>query len=306
MRNLFRASRRIRALALLSVYVLFQAGCGSNSSKPPSLGALSGNWQFNLVKNYPFAQEQLFVSGFLQQSNENVTGSVQGPVTTSVGGSAVNCGGTGPLVGTINGQNVSFTLSPGGTTFNFSGTIASDSQSMSGTYEALGGACYSYPTSGTWSASLVPPLNGSFTGTFNSNYMQALNGTNTPVPISVSGSFTESPNSNSSTATLTGTITAAGYPCFSTASLTGTISGQNIYLALYGYNGLQIGTLGQVQPAGVPPTPATLTVTSTGLVVSGTNQSGFFLDLQSPCPAVVNSFGQSQTTDSGDFTLNMQ
>lgn len=296
---------RMLAVALLAVSVFLHSGCGGSSSSSQSVGALSGNWQFNLVKNYPFQKEQLSASGFLQQSNGNLTGSVQGPATTSPGG-GVTCGGTGALTGSVNNQNVSFTLNPGGTAINFTGTLSSDQKAMSGSYQALGGACYDYPTSGTWTASLIPPLNGSFTGTFDSNYMEALTGTGTPVPVSVSGSFAQSTNAGTSTATLTGTISAVGYPCFTTASLTGTISGQNIYLSVYGYNGLQIGTIGQILPPGNVPAPATLMVTSTGLVVAGSNQSGFSVDLGNPCPAVINSFGNSQTTDSGDFTLNVQ
>jgi hypothetical protein len=300
-------SGRMLAVALLAAFVLLYSGCGGGSSSSPSVGALSGNWQINLVKNYPYQQEQLSVSGFLQQSSGSLTGSVQVPTITSLGGT-VTCGGVGPVTGSINGQNVTFALNAGGATFNFTGTVSSNPTSMSGSYEALGGACYPYATSGTWTASLIPALNGSFKGTLDSNYMAALTGANSPVPVTVSGSFTQSPNSGGSSATLTGTITAVGYPCFTTASLTGTISGQNIYLSMYSYNGSPIGTLGQIQQVGAAPTPAVLTVTSTGMVVTGynSNTSGFFVDVGSPCPAVINSFGQSQTTDSGGFTLNVE
>ena len=297
---------RMFAVALLAASVLLNSNCGSSSSSSSQpTGALSGNWQFNLVKNYPFAQEQLSASGFLQQSNANLSGSVEGPTTTSVNGT-VTCGGVGPLTGSITNQNVAFTLDLGGTGINFSGTVSSDEQSMSGTYQAIGGACYSYATSGTWTASLIPPLNGSFTGTLDSNYMEALSGSTNPVPVSVSGSFAQTTNAGSSNATLTGTITAVGYPCFTTASLTGTISGQNIYLSVYGYNGVQIGTIGQIEPIGSTPAPAILTVSSTGMVVTGSNQSGFSISLGNPCPAVINSFGESQSTDFGDFTLTVQ
>jgi hypothetical protein len=298
---------RLLAVALLAASVLSHSGCGSSSVSPPPPGALSGNWQFNLIKNNPFQQEQLFASGFLQQSNGDLTGSVQGPTTTAVSGT-VTCGGIGPLAGSISGQNINFTLDPGGTTINFTGTVSIDQKLMSGSYAALGGACYDYPTSGTWTASLVPALNGSFKGTLNSNYMAALTGSANPVPVSVSGSFTQTPNAGGSTASLTGTISAVGYPCFTTASLTGTISGQNIYLSVYGYNGLQIGSIGQAQLPGGALTPAILTVTSTGLVVTGPNStSGFNLNLGNPCPAVINpNNGKTQTTDFGGFTLNLE
>lgn len=298
---------RMVAVALLAGFVFLHSGCGSSAVISQPAGALSGNWQFNLLKNYPFQQEQLSASGFLQQSNGNLTGSVQGPTTTNTSGTAT-CGGTGPLTGTVNNGTVSFTLNPGGTTINFTGTISSDQKSMSGSYEAIGGGCYSYPTSGIWTAFLIPPLNGKFTGTIESSYMGAVAGlgVGASVPVTVSGSFAQSANASSSAATLTGTITAVGYPCFATASLTGTISGQDIYLSVYGYNGLQIGTIGQILASGPTTAPATLSVTPTGLVVTGsTSTSGFFIDLRNPCPAV-NQLGNSLTSDSGGFTLNVQ
>jgi len=296
---------RIFAAALVVLVLLISASCGG-SSHAATGGALTGNWQINLSQNYPLPPTQISISGFLSESSDGLTGSVQGPTEISSNGKQ-NCGGVGLVTGTISGQNVTFSLDPGGTIFNFTGVISSDSTSMSGSYQALAGACFTKPTTGTWTASLIPPLNGSFTGTFNSNYMAALTGSGTPVPVPVSGSFTQSPNAGTSSATLTGTVTAVGYPCFTTASLTGTISGQNIYLSLYGYNGLQIGTLGQVEQLGVPPIPAILTVTSTGFVVTGyTSSQGFYVDLGNPCPAVINSFGKAQTTDSGGFTLNVE
>ena len=298
---------RMVAVALLAGFVFLHSGCGSSPVNSQPAGALSGNWQLNLLKNYPFQQEQLSASGFLQQSNGKLTGSVQGPTTTNTNGTAT-CGGTGPLTGTVNNGTVSFTLNPGGTTINFTGAISPDQKSMSGSYEAIGGGCYSYPTSGIWTAFLIPPLNGKFTGTIESSYMGALAGlgVGASVPVKVSGSFVQSANASSSAAALTGTITAVGYPCFATASLTGTISGQDIYLSVYGYNGLQIGTIGQILASGPTTAPATLSVTPTGLVVTGsTSTSGFFIDLGNPCPAV-NQLGNSLTSDSGGFTLNVQ
>jgi hypothetical protein len=312
-RFFFSHGRRF-AVALLAVSVCLYSSCGSSSPKSESAGALSGNWQFNLTKNEPFQVEQLSVSGFLQQSSGTLTGSVQGPTTTS-SGNAVTCGGTGLLTGSITNQSVSFTLNAGGTAISFTGVIASGQTSMSGSYQALGGACYPDPTSGTWTASLIPPLNGTFTGTIDSQYMGILGGSTATVPVSVSGSFAQTTNAGSSTATLTGTITAVGYPCFTTASLAGTISGQNIYLSVYGYNGLQIGTIGQVQAQAVTPTPATFQSAAspaTGWEVTGnTNANGFSVSLGNPCPAINNN-GNPLTTDpvadpgSDAFMLNVQ
>jgi len=297
---------RIAAATCISLFLFICIGCGSKSSTSTN-GPLTGNWQLNLTQNYPTPSAQLSASGFLVQASNSLTGSVQGPVI--IGASEFHeCGGQGPLTGTISGQDVTFSLTPGGATLQFAGAISSDNTSMSGTYQGLSGACYNQSsTSGTFTAQLVPPLNGSFTGTLNSgNYMEALNGSTTPVPVSVSGSFTQSPNADSSSATLTGTITAAGYPCFTTASMVGTISGQAVYLAIYSYNGQQIGTIGTLGSFGLPGSPATVELSSSGMALTDSNPTGFDLNISSPCPAVNNpTTGFAQTTDFGSFTLTL-
>jgi hypothetical protein len=278
---------RIVAAASLALLLLVLTACGNSSksstSDPPSgvIGPLTGNWQLTLLQQEPLPSTQLSVSGFLQQSSNSLTGSVQGPNILGNSGSTVNCAGVSSVSGTISGQTVSFSVNPGGTTFNFTGNISPDFQSMSGDYQALGGACLTEPMSGTWNAFLIPPLNGNFTGTIDSKYLgyeQQLGVSNPPaVPVAVSGSITQGSSSGASNATLTGTITAVGYPCFTTASLTGTISGQNVYLDLYDYNGVQIGTLGQPGVGTTAGSPATVEVTSGGLSLVDTSSDGLFI-----------------------------
>ncbi len=253
----------------------------------------------NLVQNYPKPQTQLSVSGFLVESNGGISGSVEGPTVISASGNQ-DCGGSGPLNGTISGQNVTFSLSPGGTSFSFTGTISSDNTSMSGTYDALAGACFDKATTGTWTASLIPPLNGSFTGTLSdSQYMSLLTGVNPAAPIAVTGTMTQSPNAGASNSTLIGTITASGYPCFETVSLTGTISGQSVILSVFGYDGLQIGVLGT---AGAPavassgPSGVTLsTVAGSGTLALGKTSA---TSTTGPCPPLNGGSG----TKIGDST----
>jgi len=261
------------AIALvISLCALVSCG-GSSSPAPQNTGLMTGNWQLNLTEGFPPPATQISVGGFLVQSNNSVTGSVQGP--TIVGGSGTApCGGISPFVGTISGQNISFSLNPGGTEFDFTGTVSSNGQTMSGSYQALGGACLGVPTSGTWMGTQVPPLNGSFTGTLvSTEYMPAYTGLlgSSGIPISVSGSFTQSPNNGASNASLTGTITAVGYPCFKTAYLSGTINGQNVYLDVYDYSGVQIGTLGVPGSGGIAgsATPATVVLGPTGVSLQG-------------------------------------
>jgi len=298
---------RVPAICGLTLLALMMVGCGGGSSAPQS-SPLNGNWQVNMVQNYPAPQAQLVASGFLVQSSSGLAGSVQGPTVISSNQSH-ECGGVGPLAGTVSGNNVTFSLNPGGTTFTFNGIISSDNTSMSGDYEAVGGACFSGAGStGTWTASLIPPVNGAFSGTLsNSSYMSALTGMSPPAPIAVSGTLTQSSNAGASNATVTGTITATGYPCFTTASVSGTISGQSVYLDVFDYSGVQIGTIGLPGVQGVPGTPAIAAGGSSGTTLSGTGQAGLSLGAQgvAPCPALIVN-GTTFTTDLADVALTLK
>ena len=301
-----RQTVKVLVIALLALPCLILAACGGGSSSNATSGPLSGNWQMNLQQVDP-AQKALFVSGFLQQSKDTLSGSVQGPTITNQSG-VTNCAGTALVAGTISGQNVTFSVNPGGTVFSFTGIVSADNTTMSGTYEAQGGACFTTPTTGTWNAVLVPPLNGTFAGTLSdSTYMSLLTGVDPPAPIAVSGSFSQSTNAGASNATLTGTITAVGYPCFTTVSLSGTISGQNVYLNVFDYSGVQIGTLGVPGVAGIAGTPATVVPSSGSLSLAGSGQAGLSLGSSGvpPCPAL-NGNGTNVTTDTTTVAFTLQ
>jgi hypothetical protein len=299
---------RVRILATASLAILFAiaSGCGSSSSTQQSNGALSGNWQLNLVQNYPHPKTNLSVSGFVTQSQESLAGSFQVPALSV--GHSVDCGGTAQITGSVSGTDVSFSVNPGGTTFSFNGALSGDNKTMSGTYQALAGTCYGSDTTGTWTASLIPALNGNFTGTLsNSLYMATLTGVNPATPIEISGSLSQSSNAGASNATITGTITAVGYPCFTNAYVSGTITGQNVYLGVFNYNGLQIGTLGIPGLPGVPGTPAIAASGLEGTTLMGTGQAGLALGSTgaSPCPSLqVN--GISVTGDTTDVAITLQ
>lgn len=304
---------RVLVAIVLVISLNTLVSCGGSSSTPAqNTGAMSGNWQLNLVQGFPAPTTQISVGGFLVQSNNTLTGSVQGP--TIIGGTGTTpCGGISPFVGTISGQKVSFSLNPGGTEFDFTGTISSDSRSMSGSYQALGGACLGVPTSGTWTGTLVPPLNGGFTGTLvSTQYMPALTGLSAVpgVPISVSGSFTQSPNNGASNASITGTIAAVGYPCFKTAYLSGTINGQNVYLNVYDYSGVQIGALGEPGAQGHFGSPATVVLGPTGISLRGSDVAGLLLGSTNgfapSCPTIQGPFGPiSGDDDTVSFNLSL-
>jgi hypothetical protein len=262
----------------VALVALALASCGGGNAGGIAIAGtpLSGNWQVNLLQLQPGPATPLSVSGFFLQSADSLAGTVFTPPSSQNG----NCAGPGSVTGTVNGQNVAFSIDEGGAALDFTGTIASNNQSMSGNYSGLGGGCFTSPTSGTWSALLVPPLNGTFTGTLsNSTYMQAFLGQTVVPPIAVSGSITQGTNADQSSATLSGTIHAVGYPCFSTARVTGTISGQNVILSVFAYNGEQIGSIG------TGGNPATLVLGAGGVTLVGENQSGLGLN-SGTCPKV--------------------
>jgi hypothetical protein len=310
---LMNFSRVLRAcaVALLAMVWLMVSGCGNGKSAlpAPQAGPLSGNWQINLYQDYPRPPVPFGISGFLTQATDNLTGSLQVPAL----GPSSQCGGVSSTTGTISGQNVTLAINNFGSIINLTGTISSDNTSMSGDYQALGGACFTATTTGTWNALLIPPLNGSFTGTLDSEYLETVLGANSPVPITVSGTMSQnSNNAGTSVASLTGTINAVNYPCFTTATMSGTISGQNVYLGLFGYNGEQIGVLGT--PPGGPESissPATVVVTSTGvsLVDSTATSNGLLLGVltniaqEGPCPPISNGNIQIEN-DRASVNLN--
>jgi hypothetical protein len=294
---------RVAAVAMLAGLLFASAGCGS-SPTPLAAGALSGNWQINMTENYPNLNTQLTVSGFLTQSASALGGSLQGPTLISANGQH-DCGGVGQVSGALSGTSVTFSVSPGGTTFSFSGAITGPT-TMSGSFQAPAGDCFIHDASGTWTANLIPTVNGNFTGTLtNSNYMSLLTGVSPAAPISVSGSLTQSSSAGTSVASLTGTINAIGYPCFSTAALTGTISGENVILAVYGFDGTQIGTLG------ITSVPAQASSSPTGTVLTGTGQGGLLLGKVTatatvgPCPPLNGGAGNT-IGDSTDIALTFE
>jgi len=283
--GLSEKSLRILATTSLFLLLLVCAACGgSSSSSTAASGALTGNWQINLFQEYPGKPAQYPVTGFLEESSGSaLTGSLNVAVPTSVNNST--CEGEGVVSGTVSGQSVTFAINQGGAVLNFEGAIASGT--MSGSYQESGACFGKEPATGTWTATMIPALNGSFTGNLvDSRYMSDLEYPNPPNPVPVSGTFTQTSNVGSSQASVSGTINAVGYPCFTTASLVGTISGQNLLLQIYGDTGQQIGTMGTSTD------PVVVASSSGGISLTGDENSlqvlfvSTALGTSGPCPAI--------------------
>jgi len=201
---------------------------------------LTGNWQITLNR-HASTQPQNY-SGFLVQSGDAIAGSV------ILGG---GCSGVGPVVGKMDGQNLSLTINQFGQELTLTGAVPSSSGFMSGDFSTLAGACNAFPNTGTWTAIEVPPVAGTFHGTFTS----AGNG----AAVSVTGTLAQGPNTGNSNAPLTGTMAISGSATFcdylTTASVTGLISGTNVTLNLFGPEGSQIAQI----PASIVPDGTSIT-----------------------------------------------
>lgn len=245
-------------------------GCGSNRPATPPSDLLSGNWEITLQRHaHPGT---LLFSGFMLQSGSAVTGSL------ILGG---GCNGVGTVTGTVHGQNLALTIDEFGQEISLTGTLPTGSPSgstfISGPFSALAGGCATYASTGTWSATQVTPISGTFHGTFVSTASSGV----APDTFNVTGSLTQGPNTGSSNATLTGTVTATGTPHFcpylTSATITGLISGTSVTLNLFDTTGSQIA---QVAPATITTNGASLTCSA---AATG-NVCYSFPPISSSCP----------------------
>jgi len=214
-------------LASISLALVF-LGCGSghHSTSTPPDGLLSGNWQILMQQRPPSATTEN-EAGFLVQSGNSITGSL-------VLSGQTQCAGVGSAGGNINGFAVSITLDQIAQTVILTGTAASDGSTMQGSYSTLASGCADGSTIGTWTASQVKPLYGTYQGTFTSTQTQGLTYT-------VSLKVAEGPNTGTSTANLTGTMTSNSAPCFSNLPISGIITGTSVAFNLYESDGSAIG-----------------------------------------------------------------
>jgi hypothetical protein len=264
------------------VFAFIALSCGGSKGAGTSStsSAISGNWQITLTRHN--STEQWTFSGFLMQSGSTVNGSfVLG----------VGCQGVGPVTGTIDGQNLQLTVGSFGQDFNLSATLPSGSSTattMSGQFSTLPGACVDFTSSGTWTAIRIPPLSGSFQGSF-------IAGGAGGITINVIGTLTQGPNIGASNATLSGTMAATGAPAFCSyigqTTVTGVISGTSATLNFYGPDGTLIGQApspgGAFPPLTVSPDGNSITgsfnfngISSSCSGFSGGGQSGMTLTFQ--------------------------
>jgi hypothetical protein len=219
---------KLLAVPVLACTLILLA-CGGGSQKtdpPPSGGPFSGNWQFVLTATTlpPATKTE---SGFLVQSGNSLSGGVLLSDQTL-------CPGLGTAQGQLSGSNVAITVNQVAQTVNFTGTAASDGSSMSGDYSILASGCGVGSTVGTWTASQVKPVSGNYLATLTSGAQIGLTYTFT---VTVA----QGPNTGSSTANLSGSMTSNNAPCGGNLSITGLVSGSSVVFNLLASDGSAAG-----------------------------------------------------------------
>jgi hypothetical protein len=214
---------RSLTIAFMTAAFLLLTACSSTSgSRNSSPGPLSGNWQIVLQAGDTSNTQ----SGFVLQSGKSLRGQF---LLTG------DCAGVGAAQGEMDGANVSLTVNQSAQTIGLTGTTGSDDSTISGNYSILQAGCGTSQT-GTWTATRVKNLNGSFTAAFTS-------GVSGVAPFSFSGSVTQGSNQGTSQASLAGSMSSTDAACFSSASVSGVISGTSVVLNFVSSEGAALGQL---------------------------------------------------------------
>jgi len=205
--------KRIASLVVLILITLAFAGCGGSPQSQPGTTKQSqpldpqGNWLIVFTGN---SGATMNIAGFLRETNPpTVTSEPMGATLDS----QVTCDGSLVFNGQASGTN-SITLSaqeinsssPQGTSaYTLTGTIADDQAHMSGTWTRTNvGLCIG-DAGGTWTAQLLTPVTGTWTGTLSSSAGD----------LSVTAVLTEDTDQESPTdSQVSGTIIVLGSPCF--------------------------------------------------------------------------------------------
>ena len=176
------------------------------------------------------------------------------PTITSNGFVASNCAGSLMFTGSASGTNsvtltatqTGLAIGVQGAAFALTGAVAQDEKSMSGTWTLTqaGQKCQMNQPSGTWSAALLTPVNGTWTGTMAS-------GTN--AALAVSATLSENTDQTSvNMGDVTGTVTMSGSTCVSgTVALDGSsfhLGQQLLMTTSPDSNGVTVLFSGQVDP----------------------------------------------------------
>jgi hypothetical protein len=297
-----RCVKSLWFLTLAATMLLSACGGGSSSSSQQS-ATLVGNWQVTMVNTPDLTASSGLQGGFLLQNNGFVTGAVvySNTLLNSLQGPCNS--GSAPITGTISGQMVTIMAVAGTQTFTLTGTL--NGSMIAGTYTATAGTAADGSSCGSgtaqtgplaWSATSVPPLTGTITGSFHSasSYNSGLSNQDFPV----TGNFTQGENIGASNATVTGSLSfinpttlVSDYPCISSGYVyvNGQISGNTVVLQLFGTNGSNVGQIG-ISPSQINNAngslPVTFNSTTNGYILQSAG-TGYVVNTGA-CPTTAN------------------
>lgn len=203
--------------------VAFTVGCGSSSPV-----GLNGNYQFTTTStpppptvaapaSSPFGQLPTF-AGSLSAKAGTVTGVLQSLTSPCFNGSDIS------VTGTLQAAQLTLTSSAvGGNTLSLKATVSTDDATITaGTY-TIAGKC---SDKGTITGSRIPPLKGTFSGSFTS-----ISGT----PVQTTIHVTQMPTADShGIYHATATATFSGSSCFTKGTVTDQINGSIVLGPLVG------------------------------------------------------------------------
>jgi hypothetical protein len=218
-------------LAVLFVSCLLCVGCGGGSSHStgPYSSITSGNWSLTATSTVT-SRLVLSIGGSLTQSGNVVSGTmlVSSSVSTCPSLSVVAI----PFAGTFSGDTLTLTSANVNNQFVTVNAIGSGN-SLTGTYSVVGGC--GDGDNGTIAASYLPPLTGTWTGTFT-------NPDGTPVPVNPSNpkeyataslTLTQSATATNGSFPLSGAFNtnfASGSVCFASGTIPGTDTTTGAYV----------------------------------------------------------------------------
>lgn len=199
----FTSIKKSLTSMILILVLAVTVGCGSSTSSNhhSSNGPLDpqGNWLFTLTG----ANSSLSFAGQLYE--------LVPPNVTSNPMLAYGCPGSLNPHGSASGTDtINLTVTQSGTNnnaanFSLTGNIAQDQQSMSGTWTSTNTNGCIIDTNGTWTASSLAPVNGTYVGTTQSG-------------IGITASLTENTDQTSAImGQVTGTLTFTNSSCFTEA-----------------------------------------------------------------------------------------
>jgi hypothetical protein len=189
-----------RLIALTAVSILSSCGGGSGSSTIN----VAGNWQFTANSTvFGFTST---AAGQINQNGSALSG------TLSLSGTP--CAESANFTGNLNGNKITATLDENGQNTMYTGTVAVDGNSGSGTYQSPAGGCTN-GDAGTFTGQRVSMLNGMFIGLF---------GPENSIPANIVTQLHDDGGNVTGSATITNSL------CFHSMTVTGKVSGFKVEL----------------------------------------------------------------------------